>query len=319
MREPVEEHRPSPIPHTRAWGIGLAFTTAVISGIAVFVNSYAVKQFDNSSVYTTAKNLVAAVCLGALLAAATARGSEDGWTPPQANAQKLGLLAVGVIGGGVPFLLFFEGLARATSTDAAFIHKTLVVWVAVLAVLFLRERLGWPHLAAIGAIVVGQALLAKDLSSLRLQSGELMILAATLLWSVEIVVAKRLLASLSPLTVGVARMGIGVVVLVAWLAVTGQLDAIAGYSGSQWGWVLATGVILTAYVVTWYSALARAQAVDVTAVLVFGALITAALDASVRGVSIRADLAGLAAIAAGTIVIVVLATRPHESSDREPA
>lgn len=319
MREPVEERRPSWIPHTRAWGIGLAGATAVISGFAVFINGYAVKQFDNSSAYTTAKNLVAAACLGALLAAATARRSEDGWTPPRTSVQKLGLLTVGVIGGGLPFLLFFEGLSRATSTDAAFIHKTLVVWVGVLAVLFLRERLGWPHVAAIGAIVAGQALLAKDLSSLRLQSGELMILAATLLWSVEILVAKRLLSSLSPLTVGVSRMGIGVVVLVAWLAVTGQLGAIAGYRGSQWGWVLATGVILTAYVATWYSALARAQAVDVTAVLVFGAVITAALDAAVRGVSVRADLAGLAAIAAGTIVIVVVAVRSHESSNREPA
>ena len=38
-----------------------------------------------------------------------------------------------------------------------------------------------------------------------------------------------------------------------------------------------TGGSLTAYVATWYAALARAQAVDVTAVLVFGAVITAML------------------------------------------
>ena len=90
-------------------------------------------------------------------------------------------------------MLFFEGLARSSSTDAAFVQKTLVVWVAILAVAILGERLSWPHVLAIGTIVVGQALVAGDLRSLHPEAGELMILAATLLWSVEIVVAKRLL------------------------------------------------------------------------------------------------------------------------------
>ena len=51
-------------------------------------------------------------------------------------------LGVGVIGGSVPFVLFFEGLARAEATQASFIQKTLVIWVALLAVPLLRERFG---------------------------------------------------------------------------------------------------------------------------------------------------------------------------------
>ena len=54
-----------------------------------------------------------------------------------------------MIGGSVPFVLFFEGLARAEATQAAFIQKTLVVWVALLAVPLLRERFGVPHALAI--------------------------------------------------------------------------------------------------------------------------------------------------------------------------
>ena len=61
------------------------------------------------------------------------------------------LAAIGVIGGSVPFVLFFEGLSSATSPQAAFLHKTLVLWVAVLAVVFLGERLQWGHWLAIGA------------------------------------------------------------------------------------------------------------------------------------------------------------------------
>ena len=57
----------------------------------------------------------------------------------------------------MPFVLFFEGLARASSTQAAFLNKTLVLWVALLAVVILKERLQVWHWIAIGLLLVGQA------------------------------------------------------------------------------------------------------------------------------------------------------------------
>jgi drug/metabolite transporter (DMT)-like permease len=305
--------REGALPHTRAYGVGLAFVTSLISGVAVYTNGHAVRRFDGSAGFTTAKNIVAAAALAVLLAVVTGRRSRGGWTPPRTRGTRLGLVAVGVVGGSVPFLLFFEGLSRAASTDAAFIHKTLVVWVAVLAVLVLRERLGWPHLAAMAALVAGQALLTDDLAGLGLGSGEALVLAATLMWSVEVVIAKRLLGSLSALTVGVSRMALGAVVLVGWLAVTGQLGDLLAYSASQWAWVLLTGLLLTGYVATWYAALARAQAVDVTAVLVFGAVVTAALAGLLDGVALRPDLPGLVLVAAG---VAVVALRPRARPTR---
>lgn len=305
-REVGRTRRRSAVPHTRSWGVALAFVTSLVSGVSIYTNGHAVRRFDGSAAFTTAKNLVATVALGAMLVALTARRSDGGWTPPRTAGARWGLVAVGVVGGSVPFLLFFEGLSRATSSDAAFIHKTLVVWVALLAVVVLRERLGWPHLAAIAALVAGQALLTDDLTGVGPGSGEVLILAATLLWSVEVVVAKRLLGHLSPLTVGVARMALGALVLVGWLAATGQLGDLAAYDAAQWGWVLLTGLLLTGYVSTWYAALARAQAVDVTAVLVFGAVVTAALAGALDGVPLRPDLPGLVLVAAGVAVVSLL-------------
>ena len=291
------------VPRTRTWGVALAFVTSLVSGVSIYTNGHAVRRFDGSAAFTTAKNLVATVVLGAMLTVLTARRSDAGWTPPRTARARWGLVAVGVVGGSVPFLLFFEGLSRATSSDAAFIHKTLVVWVALLAVVVLRERLGWPHLAAIAALVVGQVLLTDDLAGVGLGSGEALIFAATLLWSVEVVIAKRLLGQLSPLTVGVARMAIGALILVGWLAVSSQLGDLVAYGAAQWGWVLLTGLLLTAYVATWYAALARAQAVDVTAVLVFGAVVTAALAGALDGVPLRPDVPGLVLVAAGVAVV----------------
>lgn len=282
---------------TRRTGMLLALGTAVISGFSVFVNSYGVKAFEDATVYTTAKNVVAALVLLLLATTPGLPASSTRVTRPRTRAQWWALLAVATVGGSIPFVLFFEGLARATSGQAAVIHKTLVLWVALLAVILLKERLQWGHWVAIGLLVAGQVGLAGGLPAPG--SAVWMILGATLLWSVEVAVAKRLLASVSPGTVGVARMGLGSLALLGWLAVRGDLGALASLTGTQLLWALTTGVILAGYVATWFAALQRAQAVDVTAVLVLAVPITAVLDAAAKGAVPSAQLGWLALITAG--------------------
>jgi drug/metabolite transporter (DMT)-like permease len=290
---------------TRAVGISLAFTTAVVSGVSVYVNGHAVKHFGDATVYTTAKNAVAGTLLIALALGAAGRGRLG--APPARARGWLALLVVAVVGGSVPFVLFFEGLARAQATQAAFIQKTLVVWVALLAVPLLKERFGPPHAAAIALLLAGQAWIAGHAGTVVFGTGEAMILGATLLWAVEVVLVKRLLTWLPPRTLAVARMGLGTVLLVCWLAVTGKLGQLASLDAVQWKWVLLTGLLLSAYVATWYAALARAQAVDVTAVLVFGAVITALLSGAADGVPVSG--AGTALIAAGSALVTYVAVR----------
>jgi drug/metabolite transporter (DMT)-like permease len=291
----------------RRTGLLLALTTAVISGFAVFLNAYGVKAVGSATTYTTLKNGVALLALVAVVAAIGSTAGGRGralLTRPATRAQWWGLGVVGVFGGAVAFVLFFEGLSRASSTNAAFLHKTLLIWVALLAVPLLGERLGVWHVLAIAALVVGQIGLAGGVSSLA-GVGQVMVLGATLIWAVEVVVAKRLLSGLSSWTVALARMGIGSAVLVAWSAVRGQLGAVLTLSAAQWGWVLLTGVVLAGYVGTWFAALARAQAVDVTAVLVVGAVVTSVLAASVQGVPLVPQLGWLALVLLGGALVAV--------------
>ena len=49
-------------------------------------------------------------------------------------------------------------------------------------------------------------------------------------------------------------MGLGTVVLLGWLAATGRGGALLALGAEQWSWALATGVLLAAYVGTWYAA-----------------------------------------------------------------
>ena len=297
----------SGVPVTRAWGVRLAFVAALISGVAVYVNGQGVTRWGSPTVYTTAKNVVAAVILMAITAAATTRRSADGWTPPRTPMERWGLVLIGLVGGSVPFVLFFEGLARTGPTDAAFLQKTLVVWVAILAVPLLGERLRPVHVVAIGALVVGQALLQGGAQPSGARSGVLMILIATWLWSAEVILAKRLLGGVSPLTVGVSRMALGSLALLAWLAVKGDLGQLWSAGTSAWLWALLTGVILAAYVTAWLFALARAQAIDVTAVLVLGAVITALLDAGLDGATV--PIGGVLLVLAGVVLVTRWPTR----------
>ena len=254
-------------------GVLLALGTAAISGLSVYLNAFGVKLVPDAAVYTTAKNGVAAIILvGLALALGAAREARvlDG-------RRRAGLLVIAVIGGSVPFLLFFSGLAIATAPTAAFIHKTLFIWVALMAVPLLGERVGLIQVGALGVLLAGQVLVAPP-TGIGWGAGETMIAAATLLWSVEVVLAKRLLVGISAPLLGAARMGLGFVVLLGYLVVSGRLGGLGAISGGALLWIVVTGVLLAGYVTTWFGALRLAPATTVTSILVAGAVGTGVLS-----------------------------------------
>jgi len=266
------------LPDTLRTGTLLALGAAAISGVSIFVNASAVRQLPDPAIYTTLKNAVAATILLAIALAVVRPGqvrsiNRRGWAS---------LAVIGVIGGSVPFVLFFTGLAQASAPSAAFIQKTLFIWVALLAVPLLGERLGSAQLSALAVLLAGQVLVLNP-AGVRWGTGETLIALATLLWAVETVVARRVLRSIPAPVVAAARLGFGLVVLVAYLAVTNKLAVVAGLGPTQVGWVLVTGGLLAGYVGTWFAALRRAPASLVTAVLVVGAPVTAALQALASG------------------------------------
>jgi drug/metabolite transporter (DMT)-like permease len=244
----------------------------------VFVNATAVKAVPDPAVFTTLKNLVAVAAL-IVLAAAVVRPTD---VASIGRADRATLVVIGLLGGGVAFLLFFSGLAMASAPSAAFIHKTMFIWVALMAGPFLAERLGLAPILALGVLLAGQVLILPPLG-ITWGSGETLIAVATLIWAVEVVLAKRVLGRVRSPIVGVARLGIGLLVLFGFLVATGRIAGIASLGATGWMWVAVTGVLLAGYVGTWMAALRRAPATEVTSILVLGAIITAALTTLSRG------------------------------------
>lgn len=259
--------------HTLRFGIILALCTAVISGTNNFLSKIAVTVIANPIVFTFLKNAIVAVLLAGIVLAASRSRELRSLT----RADAIRLLFIGVVGGGIAFVLFFTGLRETSAVTASFIHKTLFLWVGVLAVPFLRERITWVQGFAFALLFVGT--LALGFPSFNLTRAELFILAATILWAVENIVAKQALRTLSSPLVAASRMIIGSLVLLGVVSWQGNVSLLVGLSASQWGWTLLTSTLLTGYVLTWYAALKRAPATLVASLLVPAALVTNVLTA----------------------------------------
>ena len=183
-----------------------------------------------------------------------------------------------------------KGLARAEATQAAFIQKTL----GRLGRADRRsalERSGSAPPTSPRSPSSSPARRCSPATPARSSfgTGEAMILAATLLWAVE--VDPREAPARFDRGANARRRTHGRsarVMLVCWVALSGRGGELVHLTADQWSWAILTGLFLSAYVATWYGALARAQAVDVTAVLVFGAVVTAVLSRATDGVAFDA-------------------------------
>jgi drug/metabolite transporter (DMT)-like permease len=258
-------------------GIKFALITALISGVSIFVNKFAVGAFGQPLAFTAFKNtLVAVFLIGIILGAGKYHHVKF-----LSKKEKLYLLLIGLIGGSIPFYLFFTGISQIPAINAAMIHKTLVIWVIILAVPILKERISKLQILAI-ALLFSSNLVIGGFRGFLFSTGELMILAATVLWAVETIIAKKVLPSVDPDIVAASRMVIGAVVLLgaALLTAPSALGSVTGLSLAQWVLVLVTVLFLLGYVTSWYRALKFAPAIVVTAVLVSSTLVTNILTAT---------------------------------------
>ncbi len=257
-------------------GFKLALITAGFSGVAVFLNSLTVKAVGDALMFTTIKNLGVAIILGIILLRQSAKGRREiDWQQVKANWGKL--LLIGIIGGSLPFYLFFKGLMIMNPVTGALIHKTLIFWVALLALPMLKEKISLKQWLALGVIFSSNFLIG-GLPVLKFGVGELMILGATFLWAIENIIAKKVLRKLSAEVVAGARMIIGSALLLGAVIMSGKMGLIFNLNSSQW---LMTGVsifMLTGYVLSWYKALKLAPVTLVATVLTLGTVITNGLS-----------------------------------------
>jgi len=255
-------------------GYFLVFLTALISGFSIYINKFGVGIFKNPEIYTFLRVLLVAFILGLILVVFDFKKVK--------NLRKrdwLLLVLIGLVGGSVPFLLFFKGLKITSPAEGSFIHKTMFLWIAILASVFLKEKIDRKFLFGALILLFANSLLLKKFHFLP-DRGDLLILIATIFWAIENTLSKYLLSTsnLDGKTVAFGRMFFGTIFIWIYLIFTGQISEIFVLNLKQINWVLITGIILLFYVLTWYSGLKFIPVSKASAILLLGSPITTILN-----------------------------------------
>jgi len=251
-------------------GVLLVFLTALVSGFSIFINKFGVAGI-NSSIFTFAKNLLVSIFVIAIIL--FFKEFNDFKKLNKKNWINLSL--IGLFGGSIPFLLFFKGLQLTTAAKSSFIHKTMFVYVIILASIFLKEKNAKKIIIAAIFLLIGNALMLRFVWQ-SFNTGDLLILIATIFWALENIISKNLLKELSSRVVIFGRMFFGAFFIFIFLLFTKQFYF--GLNVQQFGWVLLTSILLLFYVITWYTGLKYVKVSVATCVLLFGSVITTILD-----------------------------------------
>lgn len=260
-------------------GLVYALITAVISGVAIFYSKISVAKIDPLAM-ATSRNLYVGIVffIGMFL---FGRLKE---LKTITKKDLIKLILIGVIGGGVPFYLFFTGLQSIGAQSGNIIHKSLFIWVSILSILFLKEKISKKSAIIYVLIFIGTYFFTPI--KFVLDKGTILAMVATLLWSVENIIAKKTLRNISSQMVGLFRMGIGSLILVAITLFTGKTGLLLTINNQQLTMIIIGGSILTFYVYFWYKALKYAPANLVTLILTFSLVTGNILSSSFAGVKL---------------------------------
>ncbi len=169
------------------------------------------------------------------------------------------IFVIAVVSATIQYSLTFTGLKDIYASTAVIVVQLEVPFGALLAAIFLKERLGWRRafgmaLAFVGVgLIVGEPRLGEELMPL------VLVVSGAFVWAIGQVMVK----AMGPfggftLIAWVAVFAAPQLFVSSWLFEDGQLEAIRGADWRGWAVVLYLGLVMTAlgYAI-WYRLLAN--------------------------------------------------------------
>ncbi len=280
-------------------GTLLVFLTAFISGFAIVVNKFFVVRID-PVLFTAIRALFIGLAFFIISMIQNKfklkRFKRVSWSY---------LLAIGIIGGGIAFLLFFTGLKMTMAGRAAFLHKTLPLYSTALAFLFLKEKITKKLLLAMLIMLLGIYLMESDKIGYDIKFGDFLVIGATVLWAVENTIAKKaMLQKETNWVVTFSRMFFGSLVLFSILFLMGKGELLTTLTSQHILYITISTLILTGYVLTWYWGLKYINLSKATTILLISPIISLVLGYYWLNESVLLlQLAGSALILIGAYLI----------------
>ena len=224
----------------------LAVATTLVFWASAFVAIRHLGDHVSPGALSLGRLVVGSLCLGVVLAVRRT------WRAPS-RGDWLGLATIGVLWFGVYNVALNEGERRVDAGTASMLIQVSPVLIAVLAVLFLRERSTaylWAGLviAFAGVAVIG---LATSPGGDRDVLGVLLCLVSASAYAVSVILQKPLMTRLPALQVTWVACTVGAV---ACLPFAGDLVSdLSGTSAADVAWVVYLGAFPTAVAFTTYA------------------------------------------------------------------
>jgi len=289
-------------------GTVLAIATAVLSGIAIPANKVFVVDID-AAVFTAIRSVI----VGAIFLFLSWRQFDKTRSKDSKFIKSSWkyLATVAVIGGALAFLLFFTGLKLTTAGRAAFLQKTLPLYTAVLAFVFLKEKMTRKYLLAMLLMVAGiMAIYSTSMNPAELwanpQLGDLLVISAAFLWAVENVVAKKAMTKgETNFVVSFSRMFFGGLILFGMVLFTGKISELFALSGQQFLNIGISVMLLLAYVFFYYWSIRLINVSKAATILLLAPVVSLVVGMMFLGEPLPlTQLAGSAFVLAGAYFIV---------------
>lgn len=283
------------------YGTFFAIVAAIISGFSIPLNKMFIVNLD-PSVFTAVRSLL----IGIVFFLIASYKSKFNFKKFKKVSWKY-LIAIAVVGGSFAFLLFFNGLSLTTSGRAAFLQKTMPLYITVLAFLFLKEKISKKYLYALLLMFIGTlAICFSDITPSSLWSnpsvGDFLVIGATFLWAVENIIARKSMnKGENNFVVSFARMFFGGIIIFAVLLLMGSYNALLNLSVQQMINIGISTIILFAYIFFWYWSIKMINVSKASAFLLISPAISLLLGAIFIGEPIPfLQLLGCALIVIGS-------------------
>ncbi len=234
------------------FGTLLAVLAAVVSGFSIVANKVFIVDLD-PIVFTS----IRALLIGIVCFAISSIECNFKYKKFKKVSWKY-LIAIGLIGGSIAFLLFFTGLKLTTGGRAGFLQKTLPIYVTIFAFLFLKEKITKKQVFAliimfIGIIVLTSSQIDPAIFWSDPSLGDLLIIFATVLWAIEYTVSKyTIIKKESIFVVTFGRMFFGAIILFAIAVLWDKIYLLFELTAQQLFNIYISTIILFYYVFLWY-------------------------------------------------------------------
>jgi drug/metabolite transporter (DMT)-like permease len=234
------------------FGTLLAILAAVVSGFSIVANKVFITDLD-PTIFTAIRALfIGIICF--MISSIECRFKYKKFK----RVSWKYLIAIGFIGGAIAFLLFFTGLKLTTGGRAAFLQKTLPIYVMIFAFFFLKEKITKKQVFAfiimfIGLIVLMSSQIEPSIFWPNPSWGDLLIIFATVLWAVENIISKyTMIKKESNFVVTFARMFFGAIFLFAIAVLWNKAYLLYQLTPQQTFNIYVSTIILFYYVFLWY-------------------------------------------------------------------